>query len=96
MQNWSKTSFYQPSTVDLVLAIGTNFSETHYAQWQKILWEKDKKKKGDHQTVVAVIVEWSFWRANCGCRWWVDVISKVGIARGMNILGWKLKNSAKK
>ena len=37
MQNWSKTSFYQPSTVDLVLAIGTNFSETHYAQWQKIL-----------------------------------------------------------
>ena len=26
-------------------------------QWQKILGEKDKKKKGDHQTVVAVIVE---------------------------------------
>ena len=24
-------------------------------------------------------LEWSFWRANCGCGWWVDIL-EVGIA----------------
>ena len=38
-------------------------------------------------------VEWSFWRANCGCGWWDDTLGKCWNCREKSLAsgGWQSK-----